>query len=240
MAFWREGPGGANGPVELHSMTIPVIIPSSGTIGNNGALSGITALPLQYPSCFMYFPANTIAAGVAAGLYYVVMSSTSAGQIFNNVLDFAHPAIPASPTAFVTTGPGLYTQTTAADITLQSYTLQGGRMGLNSVITFEDMWSYNNSAGAKTFKTSFGGSVFSQQAPTTTTVATLHIDVTNRGHLARQITTPLGLAGHTAGVAAVPGNLTVNTAADVVIAKTGQLAVATDFLILQRCHIELS
>src|ERR1700693_852831 len=90
---------------------IPMILPSSGTIGNNGALSALTALPTIYANAYLYFPAGAIVAGSLAGLYYCIMSSTTAGTIYNNTYDTTlgvMPTIPANPVPFVTPGPGAY------------------------------------------------------------------------------------------------------------------------------------
>ncbi len=104
--------------IPLVSGGVPVYVPSSGSIANNGALTLTTALPLIYPNVYLYFPANAIAAGSAAGKYYCQMSSTTVGVIFNNTYVSGTPVVPTSPTAFVTTGPGAYTQTISTNITL--------------------------------------------------------------------------------------------------------------------------
>src|SRR5260221_11452742 len=44
----------------LLQCAIPFISPSSGTMGNNGALSGITALRQTYPAAWFVVPANYI------------------------------------------------------------------------------------------------------------------------------------------------------------------------------------
>ena len=50
---------------------LPIIMPSSGSIGTNGALTLNTALPQIYANCYMYFPVGAVFAGSAAGLYFV-------------------------------------------------------------------------------------------------------------------------------------------------------------------------
>lgn len=121
---------------------IPVILPSSGSIANNGALTLTTALPTTFPNCWMFFPAGAIAAGSAAGVYFVQMTDTTHGTIFNNKLGTAGgpPTIPALPTAFVTTGPGAYTQTTATNPILVSIPIIGGSLGINGAIRFEGVF----------------------------------------------------------------------------------------------------
>lgn len=135
---------------------IPVGIPSSGSIGNNGALSGLTVIP-AFPNCYMFFPANAIAAGVAAGFYLVQMITTSTGTIFNNTLAASGiPTIPAGPTAFVTTGPGAYTQSTSAQ-TFLTLTIPGGQMGTQGALRYETFYTAVNNANARTGTITLGG-----------------------------------------------------------------------------------
>ena len=228
-----------NGNVTLLSSAIPMILPSSGSIGNNGALSGLTALPVTYANCYLYFPADAIAAGVAAGLYYVVMSSTTAGTIYNNTYTGGLPAIPSSPTAFSTTGSGAYTQTTGADITLLSLTVPGGLMGLNGVLSETKHHVYNNSAGFKYNKQIFGGTTFMVQAPTTTTGIRTNSFISNRGVSNAQVSQGSFSSGWFAGGVVTPLYGTVDTTSDKTYASTGQLATATDYLILNNFRLEL-
>ena len=82
------------------------------TMGNNGALSTLPVLPTTYSGgAFIYMPANAIFAGSAAGWYWFVASATTAGTVYNNAYTGGDPkaAVPATPTPFVSTGPGLVT-----------------------------------------------------------------------------------------------------------------------------------
>ena len=135
---------------------VPVILPSGGTIGNNGALSGITALPTTYSTgCFMYFPASAIFAGSLNGLYYVVMSSSTAGTIYNNTYVSGQPEIPASPTPFVTTGPGAYVQA-SSQIDLITFPVPANAMGKNGRLIIRGRASSNNNANSKSPRVAFG------------------------------------------------------------------------------------
>jgi hypothetical protein len=236
MAYWRDTSlGGAAGQRRLFGSGIPLILPSSGTIGNNGALSALTALPLQYLACYMYFPANAIAAGSAAGMYYVVMSSTSAGTIYNNLYTGGVPSIPANPTPFVTVGPGAYIQTTGAPITLFSGIVPAGSMGLDGTLMIDADYSNIGNTNSKTQRIIFGGQTVHQiaQATAANVVAFWRTRITNRGIATRQYVNPTGVVAPTAGSAGVIGNISVNTAADVTVAFTSELATATDFVVLQ-------
>lgn len=213
---------------------IPMILQSSGTIGNNGALSAITALPQTYSGgCYMYFPANSIVAGSAAGMYFVIMSSTTAGTIYNNPYSSGVPLIPATPTPFVTTGPGAYAQTTGAPITLFSLPIPGGAIGLNGVLECHIYIANIGNANAKTMTLSFGG--VSMQSVAQATAANVSSEwetiIQNRGSLTSQITGPSGAVGF--GAQASPNVVTsINTAITQNLTMTGQLAVATDWTML--------
>lgn len=143
----------------LFKSDIPFIIPSSGTMGNNGALSGIAALPQIYPHAYVYLPANAIVAGSAAGFYYTVFSSATAGTVYNNRHDgtvSGEPVVPASPTAFLTTGPGAYTQAVEAGRQAMLYTIPAATLGANGGLQFEIGVRCTNSANAKSVGLRFG------------------------------------------------------------------------------------
>ena len=219
-----------NGSVAMFSTVFPMILPSSGTIGNNGALSGLTALHGTYDSCYMYFPENAIAAGVAAGLYYCAMSSTTAGTIYNNTYTSGAPTIPASPTAFSTTGPGAYTQTTGSFITVLSVTVPGNSMGINGGLDSQVALSNNNSAGVKTFQIKLGAYTMLWASNTTALLfGSLQPFIKNMGVANRQ-------NGNVWGAA--PG--TIDTTTDQTLVVAGMLEVATDFFYLQGINFRLT
>ena len=228
---WR---GLSGGPISILQCGIYMGVPSSGTIGDNGALSAITALPAIFSGgCYLRFPANAIAAGSAAGMYYCVMSSTTAGTIYNNVYTSGNPSIPASPTPFVTTGPGAYTQSTASQITVLNPTMPGGLLGANGsikIVTFEE---HNNSAGTKALIHYFGGSVLANPSAFTTSIGSRiesRAQNINNQAVQRFGSTASGLAaaGAITATAGATGSSAINTANDVAIAFTHNLSVATD------------
>jgi hypothetical protein len=129
---------------------IPVILPPTGSFADNGALTVGTALDNTYTACFMYFPAGAIFVGSSAGRYYVVMGSTTLGTVYNNTYIAGTPKIPASPTPFVCTGAGAYTQTVGTNIFLISTEpILGGTLGANGIIEIDHLWASNNNANAK-------------------------------------------------------------------------------------------
>lgn len=166
---------------------IPLVLCSSGTMGNNGALSGIAATAAQYASAYFYMPAGAIAAGGAAGWYYGVMSSATAATLFNNTYGGGTPAIPGSPTPFVTTGPGAFTQTTGQYIVSFWMTVLGGEMGINAYLFLRGAVTYTNDANAKDIQVTYGGWTVSSQAPTTTGTLPIQCGFANRGATGSQV-----------------------------------------------------
>lgn len=175
-----------SGEVLLASQAIPIVIPSSGSIGNNGALSGITALVYAYPNCYMRFPANAISAGSPAGFYYVEMLSTTTGTIYNNVHDgLSLPIIPAAPTPFVTTGPGAYTQS-VLEFTVFSCTIPGGILGKNGYLDVFCDKTHTNSVNNKVLRALLGGVEVQNIVHTTTAGQSTRNITQNRGRLDQQ------------------------------------------------------
>lgn len=141
-------------PRILFKSAIPIISCSTGNMGNNGALTAITALPTTYSGgAWVNLPAGAIAAGVPAvqTSYWCVFSTSQAGTVYNNT----QPATgyPTPPTAaqlvpFVTTGPGAFTGITAATALL-TVPIPGGSIGANGQMRITYWGSYTNSGGTK-------------------------------------------------------------------------------------------
>lgn len=130
------------------------------TMGNNGAISTLPVLPTTYSGgAFIYMPANAIFAGSTAGWYWFVASSTTAGTVYNNTYTSGDPklAVPATPTPFVSTGPGLVTQTTSQIASLQ-HIVPGNSMGPNGRVDQLARWNAVGTVG-KTVSIGFGGPI---------------------------------------------------------------------------------
>ena len=228
-----------NGSVTLLATAIPMILPSSGTIGNNGALSGLTAFPGTYVSCYMYFPANAIAAGVAAGLYYCVMSSTTAGTIYNNTYTSGQPTIPASPTAFSTTGPGAYTQTTASDVTVLSGTVPANTLGINGELRSTFLSEMVSGASYKVIGHKLGGTSYYEFYAATNSGWGGFVGLTNRGETGKQAGPAAWYPGTSNGGFS-PADYSIDTTTDKTWVATLRLhTVATDWVILRRVTLEI-
>lgn len=173
-------------PIRLIAQSgIPLILPSSGTLSAAGALSGITALAAIYPSCWMFFPANAIATVSAAGMYFVQMSSTTAGTVFQNILTAAGtaltPFIPATSALIPCTTASNYATGTGANVAAAILNLPANSMGANGRVRLTGSFSNNNSAGAKIGQLGFGATTIGGANNTTNVIQPVMHDIINRG-----------------------------------------------------------
>lgn len=210
----------------LVQSAIPVIIPSSGTLSAAGALSTITALQVTYPSCWMFLPANATATVSAAGLYFVQMSSTTAGTVFQNQLTAGSPSVIPATAALVpcTTASSFTTLTGLTN--LFSVTVPANSMGPNGRIQVVWGQGNNNSAGVKVTAISFGGSAIAGGPSATTQLFTPGQKIiTNRNLTNSQF---VGSGSGYATATGVGTTIAVDTTTALSLTFQGNLAVATD------------
>ena len=199
-----------------------------------------TPLASAISDMYAFFPANSIVAGQSAGLYYVQMSNTTTGTIFNNTYTTGVPLLVSSPTAFSSTGPGAFTQT-LSETTLLTYTLPGNIMGSGGSIHSIHTEQQCNTAGTKTSRVKFGGTnVYAAGLGTGfLTIAHAFCDISNIGSTGKQIGTlqsaTLGAGGSTQPLV----YLTKDTTADQLVTYSGQLSVATDWIIFMYARLDL-
>lgn len=222
----------------LYSSAVPVAIPSSGTMGDNGAITLTTALPNTYSAgIYLYLPANAISAGSAAGFYFATMSTTTTGTVFNNTYTSGAPIKPTNPIQFVTTGPGAYTQITTEQ-TLTSFTVSGGAMGNYGELRSEPVLVFPSNVNNKTLKAKIGATTFISKNRTATTQEAWLVTIQNRGAANSQLIKYAGAAfGNNS---ATPAWTSIDTSADFTVSYTGQLAVATDYIILEGANLSLN
>lgn len=276
-----------NGQLTLDVDVIPVAIAPTGTMANNGAITLGTALNATYPQIYLCLPASAIVAGSAVGCYYAVMSSATAGTVYNNplfttvsalsglsgpyqwVLDgstatdctsgggakvvlchFVSSAwsasayspttpVPASPTAFVTTGPGAYTGSTS-NIAMRAYNVQGNLMGTRGSVDTQSEWTNNNSAGAKV------GNVTWSAAPASP--YTLNASFSNTTNTGNQLVwriknlTTNSQINYTSATGSGPSTMTtktVDSTQTTTVLLWGSIATATDYLISNGMTVKL-
>jgi hypothetical protein len=221
-------------PLIIGQSHIPLVLVSSGTMGNNGALSSITAVATAYPSAYVNLPAGAIASGSGAGWYYAVFSSTTAATIYNNIYTSGTPQIPASPTAFSTTGPGSFIQSTSS-IAAYALAIAGNAVGPNGSIALFGSRSNNNTSGNKTLTADYGSYAFASLV-TTTSGATIGSGFSNRGVTNVQVSL---LSGALNFAAATPSFGAIDSTASQNLIMNMQLATATDTMTLENIVVQL-
>ena len=209
----------------------PSGIPSSGSVAANGALTVTAAFLETYSDgVWLFFPAGAVYAGSVAGSYWVVMSSTTLGTVYDNVLVLPgsdHP--PVTPTPIVAAGPGAYTQVVTTDITVRSVVMPGNTMGEDGMLTFKSLVRHNNSAGAKSWRPSINSTFFGSIVSTTSTLSNRYCDIYNRRNQSSQISSNW-LGPQSMGVTD-PIFGTENTSIDQTVSVALRIAVATDWII---------
>jgi hypothetical protein len=205
-------------------------------VGNNGALSGIVALPYAYTAIYMYFPALAISATSAAGWYFVVMSSLTAGTIYNNTYVSGTPTVPTTPVPFATTGSGAYTQLSGVSITGPSLTIPAGALGAHGSIRISKMGSCTNGANNKRTETFMGGSSFVSVTYTTINAYRTIEEISNLS-VSSQIGSYYTLVG------TAPADWLRRTV-DTSVAQTLNLTLqvfnaVTDFMVLESSRVEI-
>jgi hypothetical protein len=208
-----------------------MLLPSSGSVGGNGAVTGLTALPAALGACYAYFPAGALYAGSVAGFYYCDVTSTTAATAYNDRWTGGTPVFPATPTPIVATGPGAYTQTTGAAITAASVVIPGGTLGTDGVVTVYPNIGANNTGNNKAWAVRFAGNSLISKVNTTATIDNTPVWLRAGGTTDRQIAT--SYAGLSTNAGAVFARVAVDStvAQDLII--TLQLATATDYMFLQ-------
>lgn len=219
---------GTNNPYILAQSAVPVILLSSATnISATGLITGLTALPYT-PSGVVqvYCFAQT---GLAAGLYYARFSSTTSCQLYS---DAAGTVALSGITAAAYAG-----GTTQA--TLASVTVPGGAMGPNGCLRPITDWSGLNNANAKSVQFQLGGTQFGGSTTSWSTSAggVYARSLRNRGVQNVNYCNGASVMGYLNGVS--PTVFSIDTSATQNLTLLAQLAVATDYIILEGYTVEI-
>lgn len=230
-----------NGQVQALSSALPIIMPSNGSVAANGALTLNVALDTTYAQgCYMYFAAGQVYSGSAAGFYYVVMSLTTAGTIYNNVLAATGwPTQPASPTAIVAAGPGSYTGDNGADRTALSITLPGGSLGISGRLRSRLTVQASTASGTRNAKVIYGSYAYHVIGLTSTnTFACTTSEAVNLGAANRQRgTTYDSSAGFNGNVAYSPTSSSTDSSTDQTLTVTLRNSAGTEWLMLTTADV---
>jgi hypothetical protein len=222
----------------LSAWAVPVGIAQSGTVAVAGTITFTNALPTTYAGIWLYFP-STAMNPATAGFYYCTNISGNQYQVTT-----AYEAAPFSKVPYVPAGysnavgsNSAYTGVVTEQV-LATFTVPGGSIGASGAIRGDVLWANNNSAGTKTPKVTFGGSIVTY---TTTVALRMAPLIRNAGVVSSQIIqSPTSSGSGVHGTfTAVAGRLAINTALDQNITLTGQLATATDYLILDAATFEI-
>lgn len=210
-------------PYILAQSANPVILAPSGTWNDTtGGMTLGTALPYTPSGTVLVYLTNS---GIAtSGLYYATFSSTTACQVYSDVAATVKPATTA----------GAYTAPTSA-VVLATVTIPGGAMGPNGSLRATAGWACPSNANNKTLRTQIAGGGL---APGTTVVtsssgSSTGVILANRGAQSRQVARAVGTG------ALVPSYPSVDTSVSQPLTFTGQLAVATDYIILDGYTVEI-
>ena len=233
-------PPGRQAPYILAQSAVPVCLAPNGTVATNGIVTLGTALPTTYSGgIWLRLPANAIVGGLA-GLYWAVMSSTTQGQVYTNFADPATEFIPSIPSGSLVAAVGsnaAYTQTTSSDITLANIKLVALVMGLSGSLNTQPQWSHPNNANNKLEKVTIGGVICASWTNTTTLTESRPHKLRNKGVYNRQLdSTFIGLVSSTSSFA----YRTIDTSVQQPILLIAQLAVATDYVVLDGFDIVVS
>lgn len=219
--------------------SVPVLIAPNGTIATTGVVTLGTALPVIYARAWVWFPAGAVVGG-AAGLYYTTFSSTTVGQVTSSYVATFTPSqvqAPAAPINAVGSN-AAYTQTTAADLALITYTLPGNSLGVNGQLRCGHEVSVTNSAGVKTYNIKFGGTIIATTGVTTVAQVTGAARIRNRGVANAQVFPASSTGGAQGTTAAAIVQAAIDTTVAQTVVYSGNLATATDFVVIEGVTIE--
>jgi hypothetical protein len=227
------------------------IAPSGSTIGANGAAftAGTAFIEtygptggIPYDGIWLYFPAAAIDTASLAGFYWVVMTSTTAGTIYQERIAAGSSALntkSATATAFTTNAGSTNAGTTSQTLGLL-VNLTADYLGANGTFEIEQNMRSNASAGSKTFQPKLGGSNFGAGAASTATSST--VDAVFRGYNANNKSRQRGVMKSTTGTPSLtiaPANGTINTVNATTIGLDLKLATATDWVVCHYCAIKI-
>lgn len=215
----------------LLSAAIPFLLVSSGSVGRDGALSGLTALNTIYGWSYCYFPSGAVYATSPAGWYLTNLTSTTAGTIYANRYTTGQPQLPATNTPIVSQATGAYTQTTGIDIIGPTANLGGGSLGRHGVLPWERVVCNNSSAGAKTTSIYVDSVAIESNTNTTSQFWGGGGVMRNRGLESKNVS--LSSQSGEKGVGSTIIYSTVDTTVTQPVSQTLKLAVATDYLVLE-------
>lgn len=180
--------------------------------------------------CYAYFPANFGGQTISAGWYWVVMTSDTAGEVYNNTYTSGAPAYVSSPATFSNLTLGWLTQTTAEVTAISGITLAAGSLGPNGILR-TTVKILATTGSTKTTRIKLNGvtvNIFSNST------AYLNIDtdmlMQNAGALNKQISCRVTIPGFNANNSTISSDYSAaDTSVSCPFVITMQLGANTDF-----------
>ena len=212
-------------PQQIAAIGVPFcILPGDGSTtglqftGSAGAFTLSAAILTNawnaLKGCWCYMPSGFGRSGYAAGWYWAVFSSDTAGVLYSDTYVSGRVTRDFSPTAFPVNLSGWLTQTTAEITGPAGFTLVGGAMGPSGVV--KTHWRIiGNTTSTKTFKEYLGLTLVATMGISTNPVTEILTSIFNQGDQQKQVTSTAN---------AQPGVGTANAT----FTASSSAAVATD------------
>ncbi len=213
------------------------------------------ALPAIFTKAYLYFPVGKICSACtasvggagagnasAAGMYWVIMSSTTVGVIYNNRLTSGAPVDITSPTALAETGPGAYVQT-VTQVTMLTISIPGNLLGPNGNFIFEEHASRPSNTDLVQMDATYGGTVVGVQQQASVVYYVMRRSVQNIGYTNKQVS--MGTANTATSdlinLNAAPAFPVIDsTAAQDLVFRGTTITSATNYLVLYGITIEIN
>ena len=240
-------------PQQIAAIGVPFcILPGDGSTtglqftGSAGAFTLSAAILTNawnaLKGCWCYMPSGFGRSGYAAGWYWAVFSSDTAGVLYSDMYVSGRPVRDFSPTAFPVNLNGWLTQTTAEVTGPTGFTLRGGSMGPNGCLKSHFRPS-GNLTGTKTFKGYLGSSVFSSIAPTVNPTTEIITSFCNQGVANAQLVSGINSntgVGVNSNVFTTSSYAVIDTTTDKNISYTLQLSVNTACAMLLHADVTVT
>lgn len=234
--------GQASGSTLLLRTAVPTVWPSGGTVATDGVVTFTTAMPNMRGPAWIRFPAGAIIGGTAT-LYAVNMLTDTTGQVYTltKAATDKHQAFNPSELTPAVGSNSVYIGPTGAQLSL-AISVPGGLMGPNSVLCVDALFNCTSSANAKFVIMNYGVlSLYTDTAPTTTTVIRTMPKVFNRGSQNSQLILSGAYNGAPTGASQTSTPLLgdMNTKEDSLLyVQFGKIA-ANDYIALQYLEVKV-
>ena len=180
----------------------------------------------------------TAAANNGRNIYLGLTGGTGVAGWFSNFTYVDANTFTCTSAISATDSGNVLSNTVLTTISPISVTVPAKSMGPNGRIRLTAICSNNNSAGVKTLKTTFGGTIFIQIAPTTTTCLPIMKDVINRGVETAQIGGSISASG-TGATSSGIFTSAIDTTANTTVDFSLTIATASDWMSIEAYSVEL-